>query len=395
MVSQYLFTSKFSFLFVKGCIISCVVLVCSCQPKGDALHKIQERAITSGTSTVKHAIGFDLVDYDSYKILSIIGHYHETSDTVSYVLYEEGAVIHEKFVRLNHIQIPLQNIALLHSSYISFFNFCNATDHIKAISEAKYIYDGDVFSTVRHGELIEVGYGETLDKELLLELEISTVVTVGFPNTPNKSQQMLNELGIPVLVFSDWQETSLLGRAEWCKVVAALTGTDKATQEKFTQIEDEYARLTSLTRDIDQQPKVICNLPYKGSWYVPGGNSYVSNLISDAGANYVWTNEEGTGGIHMDFEAVYAQGVEADYWINTDFASSVQDILDKDERLADFKPIKTRKVFNSNFRMSRGMANDFWESGITSPQLILADLIKIFHPELLPDHQLFYYQKID
>ncbi|MCK5210026.1 MAG: ABC transporter substrate-binding protein [Cyclobacteriaceae bacterium] len=369
--------------------------MCSCQSKRDSLPAASDHKIVTGQSNIKHAIGFDLVDYETFKVLNIIRHYNETSDTLSYVLYEEGADTHENFSDLYQIQIPIQNIALLHSSYLSFFDLCEAKDHIKAISEAKYIYDESVYSSVQNGELIEVGYGETLDKERLLELNISAVVTVGFPNTPNKSQQMLDELGIPVLVFSDWQETGLLGRAEWVKVVAALTGSEKLVNEKFELIEKEYKKLTSLTKDLDNPPKIICNLPYKGSWYVPGGNSYVSNLLHDAGSDYLWASDDGTGGIQMDFETVYAKGIEADFWINPDFAKTLQDIIDTDERLIDFKPISTRSVYNSNFRMSRGIANDFWESGIVNPHLILADLIKILHPELLPDHQLFYYKQIN
>ena len=394
MLIQYLFTLRISFKSIIS-ICSCLILVCSCQPKRDSLPAASDHKIVTGQSNIKHAIGFDLVDYETFKVLNIIRHYNETSDTLSYMLYEEGADIHEKFSDLYQIQIPIQNIALLHSSYLSFFELCEAKDHIKAISEAKYIYDESVYSSVQNGELIEVGYGETLDKERLLELNISAVITVGFPNTPNKSQQMLDELGIPVLVFSDWQETGLLGRAEWVKVVAALTGSEKLVNEKFELIEKEYKKLTSLTKDLDNPPKIICNLPYKGSWYVPGGNSYVSNLLHDAGSDYLWASDDGTGGIQMDFETVYAKGIEADFWINPDFAKTLQDIIDTDERLIDFKPISTRSVYNSNFRMSRGIANDFWESGIVNPHLILADLIKILHPELLPDHQLFYYKQIN
>lgn len=394
MLIQYPFTLIIIFRSIIS-ICLCLILVCSCQSKQDSPRTKSGHEIVAAQSNIKHAIGFDLVDYESFKVLSILRHYNETSDTLSYVLYEEGADIQRKFSDLYQIQIPIQNIALLHSSYLSFFELCEAKDHIKAISEAKYIYDENVFTSVQNGELIEVGYGETLDKERLLELNISAVVTVGFPNTPNKSQQMLDELGIPVLVFSDWQEKDLLGRAEWMKVVAALTDSEKRVNEKFELIEEEYNKLKSLTNSLNHQPKIICNLPYKGSWYVPGGNSYVSNVLQDAGANYLWSSDEGTGGIQMDFETVYAKGIEADFWINPDFAKTQEDILDIDERLVDFKPIKTGRVFNSNFRMSRGIANDFWESGIVNPHLILADLIKIFHPELLPDHQLFYYKQIN
>ena len=124
-------------------------------------------------------------------------------------------------------------------------------------------------------------------------------------------------------------------------------------------------------------------------------NSYVSHVLDDAGANYLWADDEGTGGIQIDFEAVYAKGLKADFWINPDFAYKKQEIIARDERLKDFLPMKTGKIYNNNNRVVRTSANDYWESGIINPDIILADLIKLIHPELLPTHQLFYYRQVE
>ena len=120
----------------------------------------------------------------------------------------------------------------------------------------------------------------------------------------------------------------------------------------------------------------------------------MSNVLKDAGADYLWSDNEGTGGVQLDFETVYAEGINAEFWINPDFAYSIRDVLDKDERLGDFNALQSGKVFNSINRITRGQANDYWESGIINPHLILADLIAIFHPDVLSDHQLFYYKQI-
>ena len=368
----------------------------SCHPKSgdDEKDEFKSTSLEPQASSIRHSVGFDLIERDHYKLLHIYRHYNETIDTLSYVFSEDLKSIPAKFAKTIKIKIPAVNIALLHSSYVSYFNLCDAKSYIKAISETKYIYDEEIYSAVKAGEIREVGYGESLDKEQLLALNIDVVVTVGFPNTPNKSQQMLNELGIPVIVFSDWQENTLLGRTEWVKAIAALTGKDELAEEKFTEIERQYNSLKSLTANLAGRPKTICNLPYKGSWYVPGGNSYVSNVLKDAGADYLWSDNEGTGGVQLDFETVYAEGINAEFWINPDFAYSIRDVLDKDERLGDFNALQSGKVFNSINRITRGQANDYWESGIINPHLILADLIAIFHPDLLSDHQLFYYQQI-
>ena len=373
-----------------------VLVFYSCQPKGVDNEKdgFKTKSSESQASRIRHSVGFDLIERDHYKLLHIYRHYNETIDTLSYVFSENLNSIPKKFAEIIKIKIPAINVALLHSSYVSYFDLCDAKSHIKAISETKYIYDEEIYSAVQAGGIREVGYGESLDKEQLLALNIDVVVTVGFPNTPNKSQQMLDELGIPVIVFSDWQENTLLGRTEWVKAIAALTGKDELAEEKFTEIERQYYSFKSLTANLRERPKTICNLPYKGSWYVPGGNSYMSNVLKDAGANYLWSDNDGTGGVQLDFETVYAEGINAEFWINPDFAYSINDVLDKDERLGDFSALQSGNVFNSINRMTRGQANDYWESGIINPHLILADLIAIFHPDLLSDHQLFYYQQI-
>jgi iron complex transport system substrate-binding protein len=344
--------------------------------------------------SIRYAVGFNLQTENDYHILQIFSHYNETADTTTYLLTKEGAVVPPLYAGFKTIQVPVDRIALLHSSYISLFDFCGAKDRIKAISEVKYVYDSVVYHDVQNGKLREVGYGESLDKEQLLDIGIDLVVTVGWPNVPNKNQQRLDELGIVQIILSDWQESTLLGRMEWVKVVAALTGTLDLANEKFEEIAVIYDSLTQLTKTLENRPTIICNLPYRGSWYVPGGNSYVSNLLHDAGGRYLWADDKGTGGLQLDFETVYAKGLTAEFWMNPGFSFSLQDVTDKDQRLKDFSAVRNGKVYNSVNKISRNQANDYWESGITNPHLILADMIHILHPELLPDHQMVYYKSL-
>ena len=394
MVRIYFFVFDYFLIYLKYGAIASMLSLFSCQSRQ---HSPFSSNVDSAShfSQIRHAVGFDLIPFEKYNVLHLFRHYNDAIDTLSFVLKEEKALINPKFKDLAKIEVPLFDIALLHSSYLSFFNSLEATNHLTAISEAQYIYNEQVYATVINESLPEVGFGESLDKEKLLALGVSAVITVGWPNAPNKSQQILGELGIPVLVLSEWQETTLLGRLEWIKVVAALTGKTVLADSLFSAVEAHYDSLKSLTSLVSKRPDIICNLPYKGSWYMPGGNSYVSNVIADAGANYLWSDHPGTGGIQIDFEAVYAKGISADYWINPGFASSIADIVGSDERLSDFQAVTYGHVYNSNKRVSRDIANDYWESGIVMPDVILADLVSIFHPKLLPDHELFYYKVID
>lgn len=126
-----------------------------------------------------------------------------------------------------------------------------------------------------------------------------------------------------------------------------------------------------------------------------GGNSFEAILLKDAGANYPWFDEKQTGGLRKDFEVIYKVGLEAEVWLNPGAATSREEILQKDGRFKDFKAFKTGRIYNNNRRVSPAGGNDYWESGVVHPERLLADLIHILHPTLLPGHELFYYQKLN
>jgi len=343
---------------------------------------------------VGYATGFDLESLEGGHILHFYRFSNEATDTISMLLLKKGISVPIPYKHLKRIEVPVEKIAVLHSSYISYFDFVGAKEHIKAISEVRYVYDEDIYQNVLNGTVKEVGFGEALDKEQLLALDIDLVLDVGWPDNPNKNSQILEDLGIPQIIIAEWQESTLLGRAEWVKIIAALTGKVEYTEKKFHEIAKAYDSLTQMAQSISETPKIICNLPYKGSWFVPGGNSYMSKLLQDAAGQYLWSDDEGTGGLKLDFESVYAQGIEADFWINPGTAQSIKEIEQKDIRLADFQSVKSGEVYNSNNRIKRGQANDYWESGLVNPHIILADMMHILHPEQMPDHQLVYFRKI-
>src|SRR4051812_34561051 len=135
-------------------------------------------------------------------------------------------------------------------------------------------------------------------------------------------------------------------------------------------------------------------MPYKGSWFTPAGDSYVSHFLQDAGAAYKWSGTPGVGSLSLNFEAVAPEALEADYWLNIGYVDTKKDIMSKDQRYGNFKPFKTGQLYNNNGKVNDLGSNDYWESGAVNPQVILADMIRILHPELLPDHQLVYYKQL-
>ena len=86
---------------------------------------------------------------------------------------------------------------------------------------------------------------------------------------------------------------------------------------------------------------------------------------------------------------------KADMWINPGAVLRWNEIQTLDSRMKNIKSFKEGNVYNFTARITPGGGNDFWESGVVHPDLILKDLIAIFHPEMIPNHNFVYYKKLN
>jgi len=104
--------------------------------------------------------------------------------------------------------------------------------------------------------------------------------------------------------------------------------------------------------------------------------------------------DETAGALFLDFETVFAEAGTADVWINPGAWTSLAEGRSEDRRFAQFRAFRNGMVFNYNARVSPGGGIDYFESGASNPHIVLKDLIWVFHPELLPDYQPYYYQRL-
>jgi iron complex transport system substrate-binding protein len=128
---------------------------------------------------------------------------------------------------------------------------------------------------------------------------------------------------------------------------------------------------------------------------VPSSTSTLAQLLRAAGASYPWADTGGLGNRPLDFEAVFARAESADYWLTAKNEWLTRaDMHAADARYGQFRAYREARVYNNNARLGEQGGNDYWERGIMEPDVILADLIKIFHPGLLPEHTLKYFRKL-
>jgi iron complex transport system substrate-binding protein len=349
---------------------------------------------STGQVSIRHAKGFSVEYLPGYKRVRIFNSASADKDTATYVLIPRGAAKPTNLPAGQVIEMPIRSLVTLSSMHIGLLSFLNAEDVLVGVDNAAYISSPQVTKRVAEGKIKEVGGDQTLNEEALIAMHPDLLMVSGSPTAQLKRYQTLTRAGVPVLINSEWLETTPLGRAEWVKLVAVLLDKEALVNQKFTEVEMEYNRLTALTKNVTKKPSLIAGMSYKDAWFVPYGDSYMAQFFRDAGSTYHWNDTKGQGGLGLSFEAVYPVALTADYWVNVGTATTKGDIVAQDVRYGDFKAFKTGQVFNYNKRVNAKGANDYWESGAVNAHLVLADLIKILHPDLLPEHKLVYYQPI-
>jgi len=191
-------------------------------------------------------------------------------------------------------------------------------------------------------------------------------------------------------------EQEALARAEWIKFTAGFYDLAYEADSIFKQIETNYLVLKEKAKSVSSKPTVFVNIPFKEIWYMPCGENYMAKLIADAGGDFLWKDVKANNGLNLnlDYEAVYAKAADANIWLCNGFARSLAEIKSADKKNTFFKAYKTANIFNNDKRNTSSGGFDFWETGPLNPDKVLADLIFIFHPELLPNHELYYYRKL-
>jgi len=363
--------------------------------------------------SLTHAKGFRIEYHDRYKVVTVSTPWANAQQSFQYLLVQCGTPIPEGFDQAQIVTIPVEKVVVLSTTHIPFFDRLNALDTIKGIRQVQEVSNPTLRQKFDRSEVKAVGNGTDLNFESIVSLKPDLVTIFGIANVETSSIQRLQELGLSTAVIAEYLEADPLAQAEWIKFIAAFLNQEKQADIVFNTIVQEYNQLRSLTQDLDKKsdknsnknlnpnqaskkrPTVLTGFNLNGTWYVAGGKSFIAQFIQDAGGTYLWQDNTITGNFALNFEAVFLKGVKADFWINTNtnWTSQAQ-IIQEDDRYGQFKAVQTGNIFNNDAQLNPDGGNDYWESGILNPQIVLADLIKIIHPELLPDHTLFYYHKL-
>lgn len=375
--------AKIVFLLI---VVSFILL--RCQSSNNS-----ESKTSSTTINLTYAKKFKVKKTHDATILELLGDKNSENVTATFVLYKNKKPLHTK--NAYYVKIPVERVASMSSIYTSMLLKLKCETSIIGIDHIDYYTNSFIQKKVNTNEIIELSNGTSIHLEKILMLKPDLVFTFGMGNPKNDIDEKLLKTGIPIAISIDHLEETPLARAEWIKFFAYFFDKEKLADSLFKQSEKRYNYLKSLTKTVSVKPKVLTEIKYGDTWYIPSGNSYVAHLIKDAGGDYFWKDDNKTGSTPLSFETVYTKAKDCDIWLNLYNINSKKELKSYDERYELFKAYQNNQLYNNNKIQNTSGYSNYWETGIINPDDVLADLIAIFWPNILTNHSLKYYKKIE
>lgn len=342
---------------------------------------------------LSYAKRFAIKINDGYTVLELLGNKNDSEVTASFVLYKNEKPVYTKDAY--YIKTPVSRVACMSSIYTTMLHELRCEQSIVAIDNVDYYTNHFIQQQVKENKVIELSKGPQVEIEKTIALKPDLFLTFGMGNPKTDIDQKLLQSGLPVAISIDHLEETPLARAEWIKFFACFFNKESLADSLFSVTAKCYNELKTIAQQTTRKPTVLTEIKYGDAWYVPSGKSYIANLISDAGGNYFWKDDQKVGSTPLPFEKVYAKAKDCDFWINQYNVNTKKELIAYDERYTLFKAFKEGNLYNNNKVQNSGGYSNYWETGITHPDDVLADLIKIFAPDLMPEHEFVYYKKIE
>lgn len=362
----------------------------SCKQKTETIALIN----TAVKNEIKYAKGFELYHYKGYAILKVTSPWPNAKAGFTYVLEEKNAVIPDSLKQFTRIAVPLKTIVVTSTTHIPALEILGVENSLVGFPNTDYISSEKTRKRIESGHVREVGKNENLNTEVLIDMQPSAIVGFGL-NSSNPSLSILQKSGLKVLFNGDWTEQSPLGKAEWIKFFGSLYGLESKANNAFSEIEKEYNSTLALAKKAATMPSVLCGSMFQDQWYVPQGQSWASLFLKDAKAKYLWSDSKGTGSLPLPFEVVLEKAYNAEFWIAPGDFSTLKQMSDSNPHYKEFEAFKNKKVYSYALNKGKKGGILYFEWSPSRPDWVLKDLIKIFHPELLPNHNLFFFQKLE
>ena len=315
---------------------------------GCAKQSAEQGSVPAGN---KYATGFQLTETDSGVVVEVF----------------------QPYMRLLVTQ-PYRRLATMSTVQVGFLYAIDATDAVVAVCNPELIF------TPLKGDEIDLGDSMKPSAERALQAGLDLLLAVNYGQYDNMEATRLEKLGIPTIYINEWQESSPLARAEWVRLLGALTGKLHEADSVFNEVEMKYKELKNHQSSIihHQSSKIVSGNNFRGTWYVPSGKNYLAYLFKDAGAEYPFYDDMRETSIPLTIEETLRYFHDADVWVGAG-GNSLAELAQLDEKHTWFKAYQNGRVYNWRKQRLPSGANNFWERGVVHPEEMLEDVIHILN----------------
>ena len=344
--------------------------------------------------TPTYATGFHIVGAEGMQstIIRVTNPWQSANDVETMLFIARGGEKAPNGFRGQVLQGDAKRVVCMSSSHIAMLDAIGSVESVVGVSGKNFITNPYVVAHQR--TIADVGYDGNMNFELLVAQQPDIVLLYGVTGACTMESK-LDELGIPYIYVGEYVEEDPLGKAEWLIALAEIVGLRQQGQTYFSELPQRYEQLKSMAASAHTPaPKVMLNTPYADSWFMPSTTSYIARLIADAGGDYIYQQNTSNHSLPIDLEQAALLTTQADIWLHVENINSLDDLRRQLPKFAQMPCVQRGEVYNCDKRRVAGGGNDYWESGVVHPDVILRDLIKIFHSELVSE-EFVYYRKIE
>lgn len=347
------------------------------------------------TEEIRHAEGFSIDYYKEFTKVTINNPW--SNDQKPYAVYHiyKSKEITNKILERDRFAIsrPVSSLIVNTFSYFEFLDLLGELEIVTGVTDGFRIYNPSILGKIERGTIKDLGDPFNPNIEKTIELNPDAVISSAYAQSDSYSERILTT-GVPVIYSLEWMENTPLARAEWIKMIAAFFGKGDLANSIFNDIESRYFSIKKKVEEIESPKSILAGDNFQGTWYLPGGKSFNAELFRDAGLSYLYENNDQSGSIGLDIESVLTQFSNTDIWFGCE-VNSYNQLMNKDNKYRLLGPVKNKNVFNYHNRTTALGGNDYFESAIANPDLMLSDIVKAAYPNLLPNYSYNYVKPLN
>ena len=360
-----------------------------------ACHNTKEKETVkiSSENSIRYATGLSIQKFNQYSVVMVSNPWPTAEKNYTYILHQKGVVLPDSLQKFTKIQVPIQSIVVTSTTHIPSLELLGVEKLLVGFPNTDYISSEKTRALIDAKKVREIGTNQSLNTEVLLDMQPDVIIGFGVDGE-KKTYDQLEQSGLKILYNGDWTEQHPLGRAEWIQFFGVLFGMEDKADLVFKTIEKDYLEAVQLAQKAHSKPTILSGAIYQDQWFLPQGKSWAAQFLENAHGDYLWAASEGTGSLSLSFETVLEKAENADFWIGPGQFTSFEQIEKANPNYKHFKAVQNKKVYSFSSKKGKTGGVIYYELASSRPDLVLKDLIKILHPELLPDYEFYFFEKL-